>query len=71
MPRKGASGSREWRLSALTHMEEYMANFLRRMSSPTKRYPKVEEAREEVAREKLLLSAELDGAPMIRRGKEC
>lgn len=69
MPRKGAWGSREWRLSHLTHMEEYIGAFLKRLSSPTMRFPKLEEAQEEVARERRLMLAEQEGAPIIRRGK--
>jgi hypothetical protein len=70
MPRKGSWGTRGWRLTQLTHMEEYITVFLKRMSSPTKRFPKMEEALEEVARERRILEAEVQGgAPAIRLGK--
>lgn len=58
--RKDKLSNRERRLARMTHLEEYIAQFLRIYSSPTQRWLKLEEALEEVTRERLLLSAELD-----------
>lgn len=70
MPKKGAHGSRDWRLARLTHMEEYMHQFIRQLDRPSMRFPKMIEAMEEVSQYRELLSLELSGdVPRIRRGK--
>lgn len=70
MPRKGASGSREWRLRRLMHMEEYATDFLLKMTTPTQQFPLLESAVEDLAIKRKILEAEVtDGAPMIRHGK--
>jgi hypothetical protein len=59
--------TREIEMAHLTHMVEYIDMFLRRHSRPRQRYEKLEEAREEVEMERLLLKAEIEGAPGLRR----
>lgn len=70
MPRKGQPSDKEVRLARLIHAEEYLTLFLKRMSSPTKRFDEVEKALAQVSREKLLLWTEVkDDVPAIRLGK--
>lgn len=59
--------TRDLEFAHLTHMVEYIDMFLKRHSRPRQRYEKLEEAREEVEMERLLLKAEMEGAPGIRR----
>lgn len=70
MPKKGASGSREWRLRKLLHLEEYIAVFLKQMTTPTQQFSQLEKALEDLGVKRKILEAEVeDGAPAIRRGK--
>lgn len=61
--------TRDLEYAHLCHMVEYIDTFLHRHSRPRQRYDKLEEAREEVEMERLLLKAEIDGAPGLRRNK--
>ncbi len=68
--RKDRFSRKERKLARLTHLEDYLTTFLKTYSTPTERWPKVGEALEEVARERLLLSAEVvneDGFPERER----
>lgn len=54
-------------LALHTHLTEYLQVFLTRCSTPTRQYPKTEEALREVETWRMKLEAEqLHGAPPIR-----
>ncbi len=56
--RKDRYTERERLLARLTYFEEFMKRFLKQYSKPTRRWPGVEGALEEVARVRLLMITE-------------
>lgn len=70
MPRAGSSGSIAWKRAQVKHMEDYLALFIRRISSPTVPLPNCMAALEEVSELSKRMELEASGAvPRIRRGK--
>lgn len=56
MARKDKVTNTERELMRLTYLEKYLADFIKNYSRPTRRYDKLNEALEEVGRERMLLS---------------
>ncbi len=69
MPDAKRPTKREREYSHYLHMEEYIEVFLKRWSRPRQRWPAVQQALEEVRRERLLLAKEMEDAnmPSLRR----